>query len=401
MNSRISGFPGSTEDLTIKGVVHVSLIKTASNVVKIYFSVGQGSYEFKANEAFSENVSRSKTTYCCCITTSAESSESSMSIHYKTTSTVLSQDCIVPVQDCVIDAMVYKKAKNAQSLSVSSEGKGSTTTGVCPPCPPFCDCSTHYFGYLKLCYMCQTSQYRCNPLYNFIDCEMICKVCDSCSCVKKSGIEVTRKVEIDASDRFDLGSKYKYVEKNPSNRDDIADGPEWKNCPCFCCGPLCQYPVPLDFGDFIFAGAVIPYCLYQKPKIHDKDGKLQLAWSENTESENEIVVTVHYRHLIDKKVKSMKIVIRPEPNEQVDKVYQTARKFVSLISEYRQQLGLSYNEYEKAARTTISTSDGDKKSGFSLPGGLSLPFSLPTSLPTSLPISSSLSSFKKSALMGF
>jgi hypothetical protein len=153
---------------------------------------------------------------------------------------------------------------------------------------------------------------------------------------------------------------------------DVAADPEWLNCPCFCGGSFCQYVVPLKREPACFRDATIPYCC-GKPKLESAEDEA-IKWSKEHTAKNEITITIHYRHLIDKKTKTCKLIIKPSDNEDVDAIYTQGRKFVSLLSSHRMQLGGNFKEYKAHTRSAISTDqileekNGDKNRFYTISG---------------------------------
>ena len=133
---------------------------------------------------------------CCCFSTSKWNNNSDMSISYESSVSCVFQDSVVPVQDGVVDAMIYRKTKSHERVSVksSNETLGDCHDGCLAASKRRC------LGFSKLCFVYCSGQYRCNP--NFAAC---CKICDMCSCkipkcCEIKGTGVNREVKYEAFD---------------------------------------------------------------------------------------------------------------------------------------------------------------------------------------------------------
>jgi len=183
-------------------------------------------------------------------------------------------------------------------------------------------------------------------------------------CCTVEGTKVNRFVFFQASDRFDLGTDYNYVDKKKP-----AKEVEWTNCPMYCGGFFCQFPSVLKAGDAfglprdccLIDTSIVKFCC-KKNKWAEEKEKDETQWVKATEIQNEIVITLHYRHLVDKQVKTCKLVIKPSETEKVDDVYVNARTFVLVLSKARMPLGHTFKDYDASTRSTITTGESEQNS---------------------------------------
>lgn len=351
-------------------------------------SVAQGEYTFRANENFDEFIALSSMGCCCIISCRKGFNYSNMAMKYELQRTVLAQDCSIPVQDSVIDAMVYRKSvvHNRSEISSTALQAGGDLGGCCGTCIK--NCFSFYASQVSLWFLCYEELYRCHPtlqkIYDLICCKGMCTKCCTWECIfcyKETGTDRLQELTLNAEDRYVIGAEYQQkIVKPRYEPPKEPKEPLWLNCPWYCGGICCQYPEPLPYGNWLVDNFGIYYCCassVQKycrscanPIRYSNDPRSEgPEWKVKLEQKNEIVVTIHYRHLVDRKTKQMNFVIKPPADSPVDKIYTDARKFVNALGKLRGSLQLemkdcppgtrripTLNEVNRAGTSSVSAS---------------------------------------------
>lgn len=321
------------------GVVNLSIIQHADGFAKLQVSVAEGQYSFKASENFTEFVASAGIECCCFFKCNKGSSYSSMSMKYTTLKTMYAQDCVISIPDSVIDAVVYRKSviKNEVSMSSFEESRNGSLVNLLTT---IYDCT---MSYAKLYFICYCNLYRCNPIFNcFSLCIPCTKFCSTCCercflfmiCYKQYGFNKHHEVIFNVEDNFIIGKKYEKKTIEKAEKKEKNDEIIWSVCPIYCCGIFFQYPTPLPIADAFWKNTRIVYpCA--KAGASPVDAKKEPEWMGDVSTENEIVISLQYRHVIDYETKTMKIIVNPQVGESMDDVYRNTRLFVSELIRLR------------------------------------------------------------------
>ena len=355
----------------VNGIVNVALVKNARGQVKIHFAVAEGKYEFRSTETFTQNFSSAAVSCCCCLTFGESFASSTQAMYYQTHNNFLSQDFVLPVEDCVIDSICYRKGENKVIAASGAAALNAASKDVCSACincwASFTKCLWDQFAcclktYLS-CQLCLLTG-NCAYLVPCVEALRLRYLCCSPRCLSdifwkyllcysRDFKSYNKAIAFDVSDEFIMGNSNEPrkfpAEKKKEEEKAVKKEVEtpWNVCPwftCWCCYEYQGKDICPDFSTCIKLTCDLCCCKTSGLEIKEVEAE-KFKWMIEKEAKDEVIVLVHYRSLLDRKVRTCSIKL-DVAQENYNGAHADARKFVKLIADYRYPLVNNVHEFK-------------------------------------------------------
>eukprot|EP01034_Spumella_vulgaris_P033302 gene33302-41096_t len=141
--TEISDFPATTQHINIYGTTRVSLVKSADDEYRLFFSIKEGMKEIYVEESFYQCGSQ-PTCLCCCVDLEIpcvdqfRKIKTSQSAEYECNNYLSSQFFTMPVSSLLVDTVCYRSLDNEYSTNhtgVPGEGKKEDCCSCFQYCP--------------------------------------------------------------------------------------------------------------------------------------------------------------------------------------------------------------------------------------------------------------------------